>query len=248
MPTESVPTEPDLRPDASEDAAQRFYERNHALMRGAAAARDQRIDERQLRAGNHRYSAAYNYLQEHPGLRVLELGYGGPGIVGRLAPMAETYDVVDIVDRIEPAHRPANLTVHQSNLDNRFPFADATFDVVVAMMVIEHLYDPFHAFAEVARVVKPGGAAFVNLPNVGSLRCRLQLLGGKLPVTSQPNWFEIREWDGGHLHYFTVAEVKRLAALSGLKVTGVCPVGSLTAVKRLRPSLFCHEITYCLAK
>ena len=248
MPSESRSDEPGAQQSIGDNAAQRFYERNHALMRQAAPPRDKQREELALRAGNHRYSAAYSHLKAHPGLNVLELGYGGPGIVDHMAPLAATYHVVDIVDRIEPAHRPANLTVHQSNLDNRFPFSDATFDVVVAMMVIEHLYDPFHAFAEVARVLKPGGAAFVNLPNVGSLRCRLQLLRGQLPVTSQPNWFEIREWDGGHLHYFTVAEVKRLAALSGLGVTGVCPIGALPALKRLRPSLLCHEITYSLAK
>lgn len=240
MPSESNPR--------GDDAASRFYERNHALIRSTMAPRDKQGEQRALAAGNHRYSAAYSHLQSHPGLNVLELGYGGPGIVEHMAPLTATYHVVDIVDRIEPEHRPANLTVHQSNLDNRFPFADGTFDAVVAMMVIEHLYDPFHAFAEVARVLKPGGAAFVNLPNVGSMRCRLQLLAGQMPVTSQPNWFEIREWDGGHLHYFTVAEVRRLAALSGFEVTGVCPVGPLSALKRLRPSLLCHEITYSLAK
>ena len=229
------------------DAARRFYERSHAELSKRFGI-DHSVEIAALAAGNHRYSAAYNYLRANPGQRVLEMGYGGNGIIKSLAPLAERYAVVDIIDRLAGQPQPDNLTLHIANLDNRFPFEDASFDVVVAMMVIEHLYDPFHAFAELARVAKPGAAIFVNLPNVGSIRCRLDLLRGHLPVTSTPDWFEQREWDGGHLHYFTVASVQRLAGLSGLKVVAVEAVGSMPWLKRLRPSLLCHEITYRLEK
>ena len=37
------------------------------------------------------------------------------------------------------------------------PFADATFDAVVACLVFEHLEEPDDAIAEVARVLAPGG-------------------------------------------------------------------------------------------
>ena len=231
----------------ADDPARRFYERSHAELTkrfGPGSA----VDVTALAAGNHRYSAAYHYLQANPGKRVLEMGYGGNGIVERLAPLAARYEIVDIIDRTSGQPQPDNLALHVANLDNRFPFEAAQFDVVIAMMVIEHLYDPFHAFAELARVAKPGAAIFINLPNVGSIRCRLDLLRGRLPVTSTPDWFEQREWDGGHLHYFTVAAVERLALLSGMNVVAVEAVGSLPWLKRLRPSLLCHEITYRLSK
>lgn len=231
----------------TEDPARRFYERSHAELskrHGSGIT----VAAPELAAGNHRYSAAYRYLNANPGRRVLEMGYGGTGIIENLAPLAGHYEIVDIIDRFAGQTRPANLTLHIANLDNRFPFEDARFDVVIAMMVIEHLYDPFHAFAEVARVAKPGAAVFVNLPNVASLRCRLDLLRGRLPMTSTPDWFELREWDGGHLHYFTMQTVEQLAQLSGLKLVAVQPVGSMPALKRLRPSLLCHEITYAFEK
>ena len=231
----------------AEDPARRFYERSHAEL-AKRFGPGSTVDAAALAAGNHRYSAAYQYLQAKPGCRVLEMGYGGGGIIENMAPLAARYEIVDILDRTAGQPQPENLTLHVANLDNRFPFENASFDVVVAMMVIEHLYDPFHAFAEVARVAKPGAAVFVNLPNVGSIRCRLELLRGHLPVTSTPDWFEQREWDGGHLHYFTVASVQRLAGLSGLKVVAVEAVGSMPWLKRLRPSLLCHEITYRLEK
>ena len=133
-------------------------------------------------------------------------------------------------------------------MNEDFPLPDNAFDAVIAMMVIEHLFDPFHSFQEVFRITRPGGRIFINLPNIGSIRCRLQLLRGQLPITSSIDWFEKREWDGNHLHYFTVSEVTRLAELVGLRLEKVFAVGNALALKRLRPSLFCHEISYVFSK
>lgn len=45
------------------------------------------------------------------------------------------------------------------------PFADGTFDLVTANMVVEHLSDPEGQFAEVARVLRPGGVFLFHTPN-----------------------------------------------------------------------------------
>jgi len=45
------------------------------------------------------------------------------------------------------------------------PWGDATFDLVSANMVVEHLADPEAVFREVFRVLKPGGAFVFVTPN-----------------------------------------------------------------------------------
>ncbi|HET8798581.1 MAG TPA: class I SAM-dependent methyltransferase [Thermoanaerobaculia bacterium] len=40
------------------------------------------------------------------------------------------------------------------------PFQDATFDAVLSYAVLEHLYNPFAALGEIARVLRPGGIYF----------------------------------------------------------------------------------------
>jgi SAM-dependent methyltransferase len=42
----------------------------------------------------------------------------------------------------------------------RLPFADGSFDLVVAISVLEHVEDPRQVFAEVARVLRPGGGFY----------------------------------------------------------------------------------------
>jgi SAM-dependent methyltransferase len=46
------------------------------------------------------------------------------------------------------------------------PYDDATFDVVYALWVLEHLEDPCTTFAEIRRVLKPGGVFVARTPNL----------------------------------------------------------------------------------
>src|SRR5215469_7511887 len=95
------------------------------------------------------------------------------------------------------------------------------------MMVIEHLFDPFQAFQEIRRCIAKDGAVYVNLPLVTGIRNRMRLLFGQVPVTSTryTSWFGDREWDGNHLHYFSVGSIFDLARACGLRVTHIRGVG-----------------------
>lgn len=46
------------------------------------------------------------------------------------------------------------------------PFRDGMFDVIVTQETLEHVPDPFGAIHEIARVLKPGGALYCQLPFV----------------------------------------------------------------------------------
>lgn len=230
----------------SNNAAERFYQNSHTFNVGAQQIPVLGIKEakKELLATPHRYQCAYKYLQQHRSANVVELGFGSPRLLGALADGCAMYTIVDIVDRTGDAALPTTVRFQQADLSNDFPFKDESFDVAIAMMIIEHLFDPFHSFRELARITAKGGKVFVNLPNIGSIRCRLQLLRGHMPVTSSDDWFEKREWDGNHLHYFTVADTIKLATISGLRLDALHPIGRHRWLKRIRPALFCHEISF----
>lgn len=227
-------------PGAQSSAERRFYERSYLRSvesgAGAAAPMDAALHP------SDRYFHVFRHLGTYRPQHCVELGIGGPRYLPALSALSGRLTLVDVLDRTGGFRAP-NVSFLEHNLNDALPLEAACADAVIALMVIEHLFDPFHAFAEVARVLRPGGWLYLNLPLVTSIRNRLRLLMGILPNTSRPGWYELREWDGGHLHYFTLPLVRRLLGENGFDPAAVLPVGRLLWLKRLRPQLFCGEIT-----
>jgi SAM-dependent methyltransferase len=227
-------------------AAERFYEQSHEIHRARTRAAQVTVGEMtvQMCSRPHRYYPVMRYLNFNPGLKVAELGFGNPVMAAVLARACGTLHIVDVTERREGLKLPENVEYTKCDLNDDFLLPSGVFDCVVAMMIVEHLFDPFHSFREILRIAKPGSRIFINLPNIGSFRCRLQLLSGRMPITSSPDWYETRAWDGNHLHYFTLKDTLRLARDSGMELLAIHPVGGHREMKRLRPSFLCHEITY----
>src|SRR5262249_54997913 len=119
---------------------------------------------------SHRWRTAQNsaaYLLPHlaPGMSILDVG-SGPGTItvdlaARVAPGRVT--AVEISDDALDLARAEAVARGQSNVDflvadvNALDLADATFDVVHAHQVLQHLTDPVQALREMRRVCRPGG-------------------------------------------------------------------------------------------
>ena len=66
---------------------------------------------------------------------------------------------------LEANTRADTVVVHDLNADPILPFADATFDTVVCTVSVDYLVRPVEVFADVARVLRPGGAFALTFSN-----------------------------------------------------------------------------------
>ena len=83
-----------------------------------------------------------------PGWRLLNFGAGAGGDRAWLESQGFAVTAIDVAP---------SPTADCACDAHHLPFADGAFDVVTSLQVLEHLYDPFRAVAEVARVLAPGG-------------------------------------------------------------------------------------------
>jgi SAM-dependent methyltransferase len=120
------------------------------------------------------------------------------------------------------------------------PFRDAAFDLVFADNVLEHLTRPEAVFAEVARVLKPGGRFLVKTPNAWHYVTVL----ARLTPHRFHQWINQRR-GRDHADTFptrylanTNKTLGALAATAGLEVAAIASVEGRPEYARINPLLY----------
>ena len=105
-------------------------------------------------------------IQETAGKTCLDLGSDNGVISYYLRELGGTWYSADLTEDVVDSIR--SLVQDRVNLvDGRsFPYADAQFDLVVVVDMIEHLEDDRLFVSEMHRVLKPGGVLIINAPNL----------------------------------------------------------------------------------
>ena len=162
------------------------------------------------------------------GRRVLDLGCRSGALARHFL---EGNEVVGLdVDRAALAKAAAlGIEPVEANVEEPLPFADASFDAVVAGELLEHLQFPEALVAEAHRVLRPGGALVGSVPNAFRLQSRLRFLRGREP-----------EDDPTHLHLFAPAAVRAL--LGAFEHVELSYVGG--RYRRLHPRLLARDLVF----
>src|SRR5262249_32898341 len=86
--------------------------------------------------------------------------------------------------------------------DGRLPYADAAFDAVVSIEVVEHVENQFEFLRELARIAKPGAIIVVTTPNTLNANSRVRPLLQGFPLLFDPlplGAADVRHLSG-HIH------------------------------------------------
>jgi SAM-dependent methyltransferase len=153
---------------------------------------------------------------------VLDLGCGRGGVVElfwRDVKLAAGLDP-DVPSLAE--HRAPGMPVIRGRGES-LPFADASFDLVVCLWVLEHLERPEVVFREVRRTLRPGGHFVFLTPNLRNPLLVLNRLAKALPQLQRrivPRLYGRVEGDTFPVRYRanTQASIRALAAGSDLHV------------------------------
>ncbi|MCS7002411.1 MAG: glycosyltransferase, partial [Dehalococcoidia bacterium] len=145
---------------------------------------------------------ALDLAQLAPGRRVLDLGCGRGEVAwqcrqrGAIAHALDfSTDAVQIARGLDPH---GAVAVEQASAEH-LPYADQTFDTVLMLDIIEHLYPDqlLAALREARRVLKPGGRLVAHtMPNADYYRYGypvyrwlLGLVGRRLPKDPRRRWY-----------------------------------------------------------
>ncbi len=200
-------------------------------------------------------SAVDDELAARPGARVLDYG-GGPGLFAELAAQ-RAVDVV-CIDRSPAmvawgeAHRAALTalladagfhgepgTVTRLAGDERAIPTAGTFDVVLAIAVLEYVDDPLGAVAALATTLRPGGVILATVPDPRSPVRWAQAVAGPVTAALRGRSGRIADQSFAALRpHDDRVPWRRAAEGAGLDVTRTIPVplGEHGMRARLHPS------------
>jgi 2-polyprenyl-3-methyl-5-hydroxy-6-metoxy-1,4-benzoquinol methylase len=176
------------------------------------------------------FSLRMGFLSEHvrPGDRVLDVGCGEGHFAVELARGGASVVGIDV------AHEPLRRALERDNqLDLRvvdgegtWELADASFDVVWAGEVIEHVADTSGWLSEVRRVLRSGGRLLLSTPDHG----RLTMLGLALSRRALAEHFDPR---GEHLRFYTRETLMELLQDFRFQELDVRSAGGMPGARRL---------------
>ena len=96
--------------------------------------------------------------------RLLDVGCGDKPYQMMFAPHVSEHVGVDYADTFEGSKYAQASKADFIYSGDRLPFEDAAFDTVLSTQVLEHTAKPWVLFAEMSRVLKPGGTLIVTIP------------------------------------------------------------------------------------
>jgi 2-polyprenyl-3-methyl-5-hydroxy-6-metoxy-1,4-benzoquinol methylase len=171
-----------------------------------------------------------SFLLEHvtPGDRVLDVGCGEGAFAAELQRFGAEVVGVDVAQ--EPLRRALRLhpelDLHLVECPRAWPLADASFDVVWAGEVIEHVADTAAWLSEARRVLRSGGLLLLTTPSWGRVaRLRATL--------SERAFAESFDPLGEHVRYYSRATLTRLLAGFGFERVSVRRAGGAPGARRL---------------
>jgi SAM-dependent methyltransferase len=154
-----------------------------------------------------------------PGERVLDMGCGGgrhafalyrrgANVVALDLDAAELKDVAGMFAAIAPEVPEGATAQAVRGSAYALPFADASFDRIIAAEVLEHLPEDTRAMAELARVLKPGGSIAVTVPRWGPEKVCWALSDA------------YHEVEGGHVRIYKGSQLRERLEGTGLVYEG----------------------------
>lgn len=151
--------------------------------------------------------------------RVLEIGCAGGATGKRLKELAP----VDYYMGIELSEEAAGMArqyldkvivadVEKADMSKDIGLKKNDFDLILALDVLEHLYNPWDVLANLTDYLKPGGHVIASIPNIQNISVVKELLKGRWRYEGAGIL------DATHLRFFTFEEIEKMFSGAGLSI------------------------------
>ncbi len=168
------------------------------------------------------HPAVDRILAEFKPKRVMEVGCGNGYTANYISNRCEVVGIEASKSAVAQANRAfPHVKIELGSAYDDLPSKYGTFDMVISLEVIEHLYDPRTCAKNIFGLLKPGGIAIVSTPYHGYLKNVVLAVTGKM----DKHFWAL--WDGGHIKFWSVKTLGILLRETGFEIVRFERVGRI---------------------
>lgn len=214
-----------------------------------------------IHAGHKELIASKLLPNSESPLDILDIGCGLGRFMALASELGHKVMGVEISSSACAEARARGLDVTYGSADDleRLALPMSSFDVIVYLDVLEHLFNPAATLKHATKYLKADGYFIVCVPNIACFPGRLSLMLGRWPLNNTGLF------DAGHLRWFTMSNLKAHFSGSGnlvcksMRYLPIPPCEKrllwrfarlqsfvLGLLARVWPSLFAYEIIFKL--
>jgi SAM-dependent methyltransferase len=148
-------------------------------------------------------------------IKLLDVGCGAGKVSKHFADYCELYGI-EISKTMADIATDNGIKVSSINIENeKYPFSDEYFDIILSGEVIEHLIEPDNYLYENNRVLKKGGYFIISFPNINQpISWISMILFDYPPILSS-------RYKSAHMRDYTLKIVKKILIMKSFEILNV---------------------------
>jgi SAM-dependent methyltransferase len=149
-----------------------------------------------------------SHLQQSNGIKILDVGCGTGLMLNELSKFGTVYGLDSSEEAKEFCKEIFQGEVKIGSLPNKFPYEENSFDLIVALDVIEHISEDINTIKILYNALKHGGILIITVPANMKLWSQFDIING-------------------HIKRYNINEIKDLMISTGFKLEKISYYNSI---------------------